>query len=85
MEFSIHNASHEWAEVSTAVFKGVDMKIYYDEFVAASAMMKILGQGLAETDFIDAPLRPGMAKSIELYTARKIPVIGRGCLMECGF
>lgn len=85
MELSIHNASHEWAEVSTAVFESVDMKIYYDDIVATSATMKILSPSMAETDFIDAPLRPGMVKSVELYTARKIPVISRGYLMEWGF
>lgn len=85
MELSIHNASHEWVEVSTAVFESVDMKIYYGDFVAATATMKILSPGLAETDFIDAPLRPGMVKSVELYTARKLPVINRGYLMEWGF
>jgi hypothetical protein len=85
MELSIHNASHEWVEVSCAVFESTDMKLYYGDFVAASAKMKILGPLLAETDFIDAPLRPGMVKSIELYTARKIPVINRGYLMEWGF
>ncbi len=72
MELSIHNASHEWVEVSTAVFESVDMKIYYDDLVASSATMKILSPNLAETDFIDAPLRPGMTKSVELYAARKV-------------
>jgi len=85
MELSIHNASHEWVEVSCAVFESTDMKLYYGDFVAASAKMKILGPSLAETDFIDAPLQTGMVKSIELYTARKIPVINRGYLMEWGF
>lgn len=85
MELSIHNASHEWVEVSCAVFENIDMKIYYGDFVATSATMKILGPSLAETDFIDAPLQTGMVKSVELYTARKIPVINRGYLMEWGF
>jgi hypothetical protein len=85
MELSIHNASHEWVEVSTAVFESVDMKIYYDDLVASSATMKILSPNLAETDFIDAPLRPGMTKSVELYAARKVPVINRGYLMEWGY
>jgi len=47
-------------------------------------MIAALGPTIAETDFIDAPLIPGMAKSIELYTARKIGVISRGYLMEWG-
>lgn len=85
MELSIHNASHEWVEVSRVVFDTIDMKIYYGDFVATAATMKILSTILAETDFIDVPLRPGMVKSAELHAARKIPVINRGYLMEWGF
>jgi len=85
MELSIHNASHEWVEISCAVFDSTDMKIYYSDFVATTAAMKVISTTLAETDFIDAPLRPGMVKSVELHVARKIPVINRGYLMEWGF
>ncbi|MCM2466278.1 hypothetical protein DIC75_08110 [Methanoculleus sp. CWC-02] len=84
MELSILNAYREWVEVSRVVFESTDMKIYYGDFVAATATMKILTKTMAETNFVDAPLRPGMVKSIELYTARKIPAIDRGYLMEWG-
>jgi len=84
MEFSIQNASHEWAEVSSVVFDSVDMKIYYNDIVTTTATMRILSPAMAETDFIDAPLIPGMTRSIELYKARKIPVLDRGYLMEWG-
>ncbi len=84
MELSIQNASREWVEVSHAVFDSVDMKIYYNDIVATTATMKIVTAHMAETDFIDTPLMPDMARSIELYTARKIPVINRGYLMEWG-
>jgi hypothetical protein len=84
MELSISNASHEWAEVSRAVFDSTDMKLYYGEFVAVTTTMKILSKLLAETDFVDVPLKSDMVKSIELYTARKIPVLSRGYLMEWG-
>ena len=84
MELTIHNAFHEWVEVSQAVFDSTDMKIYYGDFVAVTATMKVVTKILAETDFVDAPLRPEMMKSVELYTARKIPVIDRGYLMEWG-
>ena len=84
MELSILNTSHEWVEVSRAVFSSADMKIYYNDIVATTATMKIITTHMAETDFIDAPLMPDMTRSIELYTARKIPVIGRGYLMEWG-
>lgn len=85
MELSIHNTCREWVEVSRVVFESTDMKIYYGDFVAATATMKLLTRTMAETDFVDAPLRPGMVKSVELYTARKIPAIDRGYLMEWGF
>mgnify|MGYP001079562876 FL=1 len=85
LKLCIHNAYNEWAEVSCAVFDSTDMKIYYDNYVAASATMKIVSKTLAETDFVDAPLRPGMTKAIELNVARKIPVLDRGYLMEWGY
>ncbi|KDE55403.1 hypothetical protein EI28_07065 [Methanoculleus sp. MH98A] len=85
MELSLHNSCREWVEVSRVVFESTDMKIYYGDFVAATATMKVLTKTMAETDFVDAPLRPGMVKSVELYTARKIPAIDRGYLMEWGF
>lgn len=72
MEFTITNTYREWVEVSRVVFESVDMKIYYGDFVASTATMRVVGPNIAETDFIDAPPRPGMVKSIELYTARKI-------------
>jgi hypothetical protein len=84
MELSIQNASHEWVEVSSVVFDSVDMKIYYGDIVATTATMKIVSPVMAETDFIDSPPIPGMARSIELYKARKIPVLDRGYLMEWG-
>ena len=84
MEFTITNTYREWVEVSRAVFESVDMKIYYGDFVASTATMRVVGPNIAETDFIDAPPRPGMVKSIELYTARKISALSRGYLMEWG-
>lgn len=85
MELSILNTSSEWAHVSCAVFNGVDMKIFYnDDIAAATATMKIINPTIAETGFIDIPLVPGMTRSVELYRARKIRVISRGYLMEWG-
>ncbi len=85
MRLTIQNASSEWIEVSCAVFNSADTKIFYnDDIVATGATMKIISPTIAETDFIDAPLIPGMVRSIELYTARKIRAISRGYLMEWG-
>ncbi|MGI6502728.1 MAG: DUF432 domain-containing protein [Candidatus Methanoculleus thermohydrogenotrophicum] len=85
LELSIQNTTREWVEVSRVVFKSVNMKIYYDDTVAAVTTMKIVSPTMAETNFVDTPLMPGMTRSIELYKARKIPVIERGYLMEWGF
>ncbi len=84
IELRLRNMHREWVEVSRAVFESCDMKIYYNDFVGMIAEMRILNKTLAETDFVDAPLKPGMKKSIELYTAREIPVIKKGYLMEWG-
>ncbi len=84
LELRLRNMHREWVEVSRAVFESCDMKIYYNDFVGMIAEMRILNKNLAETDFVDAPLKPGMKKSIELYTAREIPVIKKGFLMTWG-
>ncbi|MDN7024130.1 DUF432 domain-containing protein [Methanoculleus sp. FWC-SCC1] len=84
LELRLRNMHREWVEVSRAVFESYDMKIYYNDFVGMTAEMRILNKNLAETDFIDAPLTPGMKKSVELYTAREIPVIKKGYLMAWG-
>ena len=85
MELTIRNKVNEWVTISKAVFNGVEMKIYYSEdFVSMKALMEISSKTMAETDFIDAPMKPGMKKSIEIYTARKIPIVGKRLEMEWG-
>ncbi|WP_445475821.1 DUF432 domain-containing protein [Methanococcoides methylutens] len=86
MELTIINDTNLWEEVSRAVFNAYGMKIYYDdEIVSMKANMKIMSHSIAETDFIDIPLRPGMEKSMELYTAKRLYVNGTKCVMEAGF
>ena len=46
--------------------------------------MKIVGEEIAETDFIDSPLISGMKKSLELYNTRKVSIIGPKFVMEGG-
>ncbi|KUG21048.1 MAG: DUF432 domain-containing protein [Methanomicrobiaceae archaeon] len=84
LELGIRNTCRDWVEVSRVVFESVDMKIYYGNIVGMVAVMKILNKHTAEMDFLDQPLMDGMKKSIELYTARKIPAIQKGYLMEWG-
>jgi len=76
MELTITNAAGEWVEISRAVFNAYGMKLYYsDSMVSMKGHMKITAPMLAETDFVDAPLKKGMQKSLELYTARKLLVL----------
>ena len=85
MELTITNLTNKWMELSKAVFDAYSMKLYYDkELVAMRARMSIVSDGLAETSFADSPLRKGMKKSLEIYTARKMPVTGTKFVMEGG-
>ncbi|MFP3908782.1 MAG: DUF432 domain-containing protein [Archaeoglobaceae archaeon] len=84
MELTINNEVGEWVEVNKAVFNAVGMKIYYNDMVSMRATMELGSKTVAETDFRDSPLKSGMKKSIELYTARKVPIVGRKMIMGWG-
>ncbi|MFO7966420.1 MAG: DUF432 domain-containing protein [Archaeoglobaceae archaeon] len=84
MELAIINEIGEWVEVNKAVFNAVGMKIYYNDIVSVKATMEVGSKTIAETDFRDSPVVSGMKKSIELYTARKVPLIGKKMIMGWG-
>ena len=85
IELNIINDTLRWIEVNKAVFNAYYMKIYYnDVMVSMKAKMKIIGEEMAETDFINSPLITGLKKSTELYTTKKVSVIGQKFLMEAG-
>jgi hypothetical protein len=85
VELSIKNTTKGWVKVTKAIFNAYGMKIYYrDDLVAMQATMKILPGNLAETEFVDAPIEPGMKKSLELYTVRKLAVKTTKFVMEAG-
>jgi hypothetical protein len=85
MQLRVVNTSSEWIEFSNVVFDIYAMKIYFDESVVSSkASVNISSQRVAETHFIAKPLKPGMNKALELYTARKMPVVGKKFVMEWG-
>ena len=48
------------------------------------ARMRIVREGLAETDFIDAPLDSDMKKSFEVYLLRKLSITNTKYIMELG-
>jgi hypothetical protein len=85
LNLRIRNDSNDWVEVGSVVFDVFGMKIYFsDEKVVSLASMNITSPRIAETNFT-AELPEGMKKSLELYTARKIPMMARKFVMEWGF
>jgi hypothetical protein len=85
LRLTITNTSGNWTEVTKAVFNAYAMKIYYnDDMVSMKATMKILGPHMAETNFMDSPLKKNMTNSLELYIARKLAVTEPKFVMELG-
>lgn len=85
MELKVGNSDSDWAEITQAVFDVYGMKIYYDgELVYSNASINVVSQKVAETRFVEQPLREKMKKALELYTARKIAVTAGKFVMEWG-
>jgi len=85
LQLTINNGSNRWAEVSQVVLSAQAMKIYYNQkLVAMQATMKINNDLTAETTFIDEPLKAGMRKAPEQFSARLLSLPGR-MVMEEGY
>ncbi len=85
MELIVRNTTNRWAELTQAVFNAYGMKIYFSkDLVSMKADIKILGAEIAETYFINSPIKTGMKKSMELYTVRKLLVSTTRFVMEWG-
>lgn len=85
MELKLVNNQSDWIQVTQAVFNAYGMKIYYDnDRVSMKAQMEIGGAGIAETEFIDSPLEPGMKKALEVYRAGKLSMATTKFTMELG-
>ena len=84
LELKIKNDFDDWVEVKKAVFDGYGMKIYYSDCSSMVARMKVESRTLAETTFLNAPLKDGMRKAIELYVARRL-IERKKFVMEWGF
>jgi hypothetical protein len=85
VELRLRNSGSGWVEVSRAVFQNTDMHIYYGDFVSMTAVLEIWNPKLARTSFLRHPLTGNMVSSVELYTARKIPIVQQaGYIMEQG-
>lgn len=85
MKLRITNSDDEWVEVNSVVLDVYGMKIYYDDaLVYSAASMNITSPKIAETRFIERPLRDNMKKALELYVARRIAVTRSKFVMEWG-
>jgi len=85
VELKLRNLGSVWVEVSRTVFLNTDMHLYYGDIVSMAAVMDIWNPKLARTSFLHRPLRSNMTPSVELYTARKIPIVQQsGYMMEQG-
>ncbi|MEM1579363.1 MAG: DUF432 domain-containing protein [Archaeoglobaceae archaeon] len=85
IKLKIENLSDSWCEVTKAVFDVYGMKIYYSESLVSSiAELRVHSRRVAETIFVDKPLLNGMMKAIELYVAKKIPILSTKFTMEWG-
>ena len=85
VELKFRNLGSGWFEVSRAVFLNTDMHLYYGDFVSMAAIMEIWNPKLARTSFLRRPLKSNMTPSVEIYTARKIPIVQKsGYIMEQG-
>lgn len=85
LKLRITNSDDDWVELSNVVLDVYGMKIYYDsEIVCSAASINIASPKVAETRFLDQPLREKMKKALELYTARRIAVTAGKFVMEWG-
>lgn len=85
MEVAIQNASPRWVEIRKAAFSAQGMKIYFSpDLVSLKASIKIINDYSAETNFLDQPLKKGMVKALELFSARLIGLPAK-TVMEEGY
>jgi hypothetical protein len=85
VELGISNTCAEWVSLTKVVFDAYGMKIYYSSnLVYMKAEMEISSQSTARTDFYETPLDNEMAKSLELYVAKKLPITTTRFSMEYG-
>jgi uncharacterized protein len=85
MRLTISNSGSRWAEVKQALFSAQAMKLYYNkQLVAMQGGMKINSIITAETSVVDEPLKTGMSKAPEQFSAGLLRLPGR-LVMEEGY
>jgi hypothetical protein len=95
LKLTIRNMLSEWAKVSRVVMDSPEMHLYSSDFAGLVATMRITGREAAEVTGVDRPLKGGMSRAHDLFTARRILRLGtsprfpgmerKGFLMEGGF
>ncbi|MGA1793377.1 MAG: DUF432 domain-containing protein [Thermoplasmatota archaeon] len=86
IEVSIRNQTNEWREISKLVFLGTLMKIYYSEdLVSMKALVKVTDDDMAETKFIDQPIRDGQKRAFETLPTKNKKMIPQRYVMEGGY
>lgn len=76
MELTLVNKSPGTIELSRGVFESYGMSLYYSrELAAMKAVMSVFSPLVAETSFIKEPSCGCTERAIDLYTARRIPVV----------
>ncbi|MEN6609527.1 MAG: DUF432 domain-containing protein [Methanoregulaceae archaeon] len=76
MELTLANESPGTIEISRGVFESYGMSLYYSpEHAAMKAMMSVFSPLVAETCFIREPTCGCTERAIDLFAARKFPVV----------
>ncbi|MEW6670754.1 MAG: DUF432 domain-containing protein [Thermodesulfobacteriota bacterium] len=84
LELNITSANTTWLEITKVVVSAYGMKIFFDnQMVALKGSLKIKN-GIAETDFEDAPLKTGMIRATKNFTARLLSTTAAKFVMEHG-
>jgi hypothetical protein len=85
LELTLKNRSADYLEVSRTIFERSEMRLFYGDLVAMTAVMEIYSHVVAQTRFPPRSAFPGLTGSLALHTAQKIPVVQhKGFLMEHG-
>jgi hypothetical protein len=94
LRLALRNSLPEWTQVSRIVIDEAEMHLYVSGFAGMMAMMRITGKEAAEITGVDRPLKGGMRRAHDLFTARRILRLGassipgverRGFVMEAGY
>jgi hypothetical protein len=94
LKLALRNSLPLWTRVSRIVMDEAQTHLYVSEFAAMMAMMRITGAEVAEVTGVDRPLKGGMSRAHDLFTARKILRLGtppfpgverKSLLMEAGY